>query len=1245
MTSVFTKHVGSLNPLEFWAKHLCAADIENMTSTIEPDPQILEKNLQAIGVRSPKAAAKILEATASSAVEFISAPTGEIVGILDGRALGSKRDPTREATTWAQQYNPQEVGFLGVIGFAMGHHLRALHQTHGKRSVFLCFEPDLGLLRAVLERIDHSDWINDSMFLLATDPADASAISQLITNAEAFLATGVELASHPPSKHRLGETANEFSTTLLNVVRSTRTHLITVLAHSGFTLRNILMNAGLYATHSGIESLKDSCKDRTAILISAGPSLERNLHLLDDPAIRKRAVIIAVQTMLKPLLKRGIKPDFITALDHHEISKRFYEGLTEADVQGVRLVMEPKANAAIAQAFPGEILCTQEKQLDLVLGEELARPMGKLAAGATVAHLNYYLARHLGCSKIILIGQDLGFTDGQYYSSGASIHSVWAGELSEHRTLEMFEWERIARMKNLLRAKKDIHGRQIFTDEQMSTYIAQFESDFKEDQEQDPKLRVINATEGGVSIAFAQALPLSTALEQCLDDQEVSIPETRTQHVDDEQRQFKIKARMDLVLRQLDSISRNCTKTLDLISKALENPDDESYIDRCISKIHVARDEVMASEPGFGLVNFINQKGGLDRFKVDRQIALLSDISRTQRQVKQLERDANNIRWIESSLDEVKKLMERSRAVFEHAALPMTRDEFADESVTNSIVKDSSQRPRRVEAVIFADPDIGPLGQPRNLKQPIHQGLNALELTIKRLTRCNSIDGITVITPDPEQISAQISQTTLGDGSTPTRVIGTDAETYRDRARSIGLARQASSDCWRGSIASLGCYDEAFDPQVLARVMDGHSIDAAAIVGSDWAMVDPSLVDQVVSRYRSNPDQCHIPFSQAVPGLGCCVVDRSAVDSLSTAAQNASAFGSIGAMLSYIPIGPQGDPIASPLCVGVDTAIRDAGVRVVADSQARTQSMIAAYQGLGDFAMAAEASVLLRAYIKELNSRQQNAPSRIEIELTTRSQTQGLWSSMQARPSASQDMELAQAQSLISQARTLRDDCSLLIAGRGDPLMHDDVFEVIQHANQSGFSSTELRTDLLDQTINQRFTPDQLINSGIGVLSVDLLANTPKLYQQMTGSNQFDAILNTMQALFNERTKASSPLPTPWIVPRITRCDAVYVDLLGFYDRWLTVCGCAIIDPPPPGTPGRIQQLQIPDQRAQQLDERVLRIAADGQVLDQHHHPIGSINAIELGVQEAYLQMRQALQGHQDLHAEPKPIHQQAVSI
>ncbi|MFN9706388.1 MAG: 6-hydroxymethylpterin diphosphokinase MptE-like protein, partial [Planctomycetota bacterium] len=61
----------------------------------------------------------------------------------------------------------------------------------------------------------------------------------------------------------------------------------------------------------GLAPLAGFAKGRLGIVVSAGPSLRRNLHLLKDPAVQERTVIVATQTVLKPLLAEGIRPHFV----------------------------------------------------------------------------------------------------------------------------------------------------------------------------------------------------------------------------------------------------------------------------------------------------------------------------------------------------------------------------------------------------------------------------------------------------------------------------------------------------------------------------------------------------------------------------------------------------------------------------------------------------------------------------------------------------------------------------------------------------------------------------------------------------------------------------------------------------------------------------------------------------------------------------------------------------------------------
>ena len=109
------------------------------------------------------------------------------------------------------------------------------------------------------------------------------------------------------------------------------------------------MNLPWYAASPGTARYKDAFAGYPAIVVSAGPSLHRNIEMLRQA--RGKAVIIAVSTVLRPLLRRGIKPDFAVVLDYHPISKKYFE-----DAPGdedVRLVVDPKASYDAVDAHRG----------------------------------------------------------------------------------------------------------------------------------------------------------------------------------------------------------------------------------------------------------------------------------------------------------------------------------------------------------------------------------------------------------------------------------------------------------------------------------------------------------------------------------------------------------------------------------------------------------------------------------------------------------------------------------------------------------------------------------------------------------------------------------------------------------------------------------------------------------------------------------------------------------------------------
>ncbi|MCX5689429.1 MAG: DUF115 domain-containing protein, partial [Planctomycetota bacterium] len=869
---------------------------------------LLRKNLEVLSRRSPHAVRAIQAAGPGNHLSFFHDDHGLWCARITDRGIArqacSFRDARAEARTWAATIDVTTAAAIVVRGFGCGHHIAALAAKMRHLGTIIIYEPDAVLLREMLGRIDLVECFGSSHVVLVTDPADTSALTAGISGLEGTLAAGMLTVDHPPSRARIESTAELFAQSLAHIVKAVRTNVVTTLVHSDVTARNCIQNLGRYATVPGIADLANIYKGHPAVVVSAGPSLRRNIALLSEPGIRDRVVIIAVQTTLKTLLARGIKPHFVVALDYHEISRRFYEGLTRHDVEGVTLVAEPKCNPAILQSFPGTIRCAGDDVADRVAGERLFRDMGRIQPGSTVAHLAYYLARHLGCDPVIMIGQDLGFTDHQYYAPGAAIHDTWAGELGEFNTLEMLEWQRIARMRLLLRPAQDQEGRRIYTDEQMATYLVHFERDFARDAA--AGLTIIDATEGGVAKAHTTIRTLRDALN--------TFATRPLPAACDHAGESHTTGRRELARERLMELSRGSAELVrlghesqTLLKRMLEHHNDQRTLNTLISRVQ-SFGERAAANPAYWLVQFINQTGQLKRFRADRALDLNTKLSAAARQRGQIERDLENVRWLTDAAEHLGTLMIDGLETLDGKA-PVTRDPSVSDDATLRLTR---QQRRIVAAIPLLAPSMAIAG------------------TLQRLNRCESIDQTVLLVPAGCADAVQQAQQ-LATRHPKVRVqICNDGGVMHERWRRIAHARAWSRHGWRGGIANLTIFDEAYQPAQTAIALKELNADAAAIISADWCWIDPTLVDAAATRYLERPDSYGITFTQATPGLSPCILARRVVEE---AAAVMGSHASIGGLLGYVPVAPQADPITKPVCPAIDAILRDCPMRCTADER------------------------------------------------------------------------------------------------------------------------------------------------------------------------------------------------------------------------------------------------------------------------------------------------------------------------
>ncbi len=582
-----------------------------------------------------------------------NAPTIRVASFKGPLYLHSRYKPLQEAQSWADSIPLESKYVFIVAGFALGHHLRALWEKLPEDAMVIVSEPNIPLLRAAFAALDYSDLLDTGRLLIFSD-LDRGALVERLEPRSVLLVSGTQFATHPPSVQLQPDFHGAFQKLFTEFAAFTRTGFMTLMLNNVATCCNIANNIGCYVTSPPIDTMHNAFAGIPAVLVAAGPSLQKNMHLLHEikgeaQGVGRRAVIIAVQTMLKPLLAAGIQPDFVTSLDYNTVSTRFFENLEEAGGTGqTHLVAEAKANWNVLDVFRGggdggEMSIAQNDFADRLLRGAFPKRMG-LKAGATVAHLSFYLAEFLGCEPLILIGQDLGFVDGLYYKPGVAIHETWAPELSRFNTLETKEWERIARSRAILRQIPDIHGHPMYTEEQFFVYLQQFERDFAAS-----RCRVIDATEGGARKQHVTLMSFRQAIDQFCSSpsaarSSISFP-WRNWSCDTIANLQRAKEALTAQQQSAQNMVDTCNATVPLLEEMQKHQSDETRMNKLFIEVDRLRGKVGDDPQTFEMVCHLNTTSELRRFQDDLAVKTAKK-DPLERQKRQLIRDVEYVKGL-----------------------------------------------------------------------------------------------------------------------------------------------------------------------------------------------------------------------------------------------------------------------------------------------------------------------------------------------------------------------------------------------------------------------------------------------------------------------------------------------------------------------------------------------------------------------------------------------------------------------
>jgi hypothetical protein len=425
----------------------------------------------------------------------------------------------------------------------------------------------------------------------------------------------------------------------------------------------------------------------------------------------------------------------------------------------------------------------------------------------------------------------------------------------------------------------------------------------------------------------------------------------------------------------------------------------------------------------------------------------------------------------------------------------------------------------------------------RNSATRLFRGDPVMAWTLRRLTRAQRIASIAILCWEDqvdavEPIAGEYGADVLAKG--PRMNVATiDAVS----------ASRRWADGWRGGLLATCDFDLGFHAPWHREIADRVEADAILLVDPAAALIDASLVDDLIE-HATERESVEICFSQAAPGLNGTLIRKPMLERLAVAKVHAGKF------LSYLPDQPMRDPIAGEGCAPVPTPVARTTYGFKLDSDRQLRRINTATLPLNGQLISSEAEELVRrmAGAEEVD----DLPREVTVEINTNRATRPIYWPGRYLDVAREPMSPKLANRLFAELAA-SDDIRVTLGGVGDPLLSPEVFEIIIGAADLGISSIHIETDLL--------APEgaikQLAAAPIDVVSVQVPAFTSQTYAAVMGIDAYVRVLDNVRVFLLERQRLGRG--TPLLVPTFVKCAANLAEMEQWYDQWLRALGTAVI--------------------------------------------------------------------------------------
>jgi len=335
--------------------------------------------------------------------------------------LHSAVDPVKEANMLVESVDTSKSALYFVFGIGLGYHLRVLKEKITPSSRVVVLEPER-------EFVEH--WKKEGILGRAADNrfsfigGDVKSLipvlDKLLRGKQIMVAGNCRFLVLPAYNRLFREWVRELQTQIINLIRNRVFEMGNDVFDTLIGIRQVMLNLWELVSSPGANDLLGAYKGKPAIIVSAGPSLNKNVDFLHE--VKGKALILCVDASLNVLLEKGIIPDAVLSIERGvETYNQFYKGknLPKEPVLIAPAVIHPR----IFDEYPGEKVVLLRANEGVNMWFERILNKGMVKMGTSVAHLAFGFARLVKAEPIIFIGQDLAYSpEGYSHGHGVSVN-------------------------------------------------------------------------------------------------------------------------------------------------------------------------------------------------------------------------------------------------------------------------------------------------------------------------------------------------------------------------------------------------------------------------------------------------------------------------------------------------------------------------------------------------------------------------------------------------------------------------------------------------------------------------------------------------------------------------------------------------------------------------------------------------------------------------------------------------------